>query len=273
VSELIPWEEARDRVLAGVVPLSPREILLEDALGLAAAQSVIAPACMPPFDNSAVDGFAVRASDLEAITPTRPLRLRVVGERPAGASTALRVDPGQACRIMTGAPIPEGADAVVMIGNTDAGGAPRGMPGSHRGDSHARTPRERPAKGRERGGGRGPPRAGSGGASGRAGTSDLGGRAVDPRPSAPPRRRAVHRRRARGPRRRAGARADPGFQPARAPGRAPAPWVPHPGPGARPRRRKRPRRGRPPGPERISSHQRERGDPISPTGSSLAWGR
>jgi molybdopterin molybdotransferase len=124
VSDLIPWEEARDRVLAGVVPLPPVEVALEDALGLAAAGSVLASACMPPFDNSAVDGFAVRASDLLAITPARPLRLRVVGERPAGDASALRVDPGQACRIMTGAPLPEGADAVVMIENTDAWGAP-----------------------------------------------------------------------------------------------------------------------------------------------------
>jgi molybdopterin molybdotransferase len=131
MSGLIPWEEARELVLAGVVPLPPVEVALEDALGLAAAQTVLAPECMPPFDNSAVDGFAVRAADVGGVVPTDPRRLQVVGERPAGATSPLRVDSGQACRIMTGAPLPEGADAVVMIENTDAWDAlARAEPGS-----------------------------------------------------------------------------------------------------------------------------------------------
>lgn len=123
-SPLIPWEEARGRILDAITPLAPVETATEASLGRASAAAVTAPCPMPPFDNTAVDGFAVRAADVAGASRT-PVPLDVIGERPAGEARGGPVGPGQAVRIMTGAPMPDGADAVVMIEDTDAwGGAP-----------------------------------------------------------------------------------------------------------------------------------------------------
>ncbi|HEY6074415.1 MAG TPA: molybdopterin molybdotransferase MoeA, partial [Anaerolineales bacterium] len=74
---------------------------------------------LPLFDNSSVDGFAVLASDIAAGSPSAPRTLRVVADIPAGSSPTIRLEAGQAARIMTGAPLPEGADAVIMVEDTD----------------------------------------------------------------------------------------------------------------------------------------------------------
>jgi molybdopterin molybdotransferase len=115
---VLTWEAARDKVLAGVTPLPPVTAAVAEALGRALAEDVAAPEDMPPFDNSAMDGFAVRSEDVAGASPETPAALTVVADQPAGTSgAAMRA--GEAVRIMTGAPIPEGADAVVMIEATN----------------------------------------------------------------------------------------------------------------------------------------------------------
>jgi len=120
VTPLIPWEEARDRVLSRLKPLPPIELATIKTLGLATAQRVISSEDNPPFPNSAVDGFAVRSIDTTQASKETPAQFTVVANRPAGHMDATRNQPGQAIRIMTGAPIPADADAVVMIEDTDA---------------------------------------------------------------------------------------------------------------------------------------------------------
>jgi molybdopterin molybdotransferase len=112
-------EEHRARVLAGVRPLDPADVPLLDALGLALAEDVVATVSLPGFDNSAMDGYAVRRADVEQT----PVTLPVVGEIGAGQATVRAIAPGEAAKIMTGAPIPAGADAVVPYEWTDRGAA------------------------------------------------------------------------------------------------------------------------------------------------------
>ncbi|MEY4164242.1 MAG: hypothetical protein RL419_84 [Actinomycetota bacterium] len=88
---------------------------IEDLYGMVLADSVTAPESVPPFDNTAVDGYAVRSGDV--VSP--PVTLKVIGELAAGAEPNIAVDPGTAVRIMTGAPIPEGCDAIVMVEDTE----------------------------------------------------------------------------------------------------------------------------------------------------------
>jgi molybdopterin molybdotransferase len=116
---MLSWEEARAKVLRGIEPLAPGRTPIENAVGLALGETLIAPLPMPPFDNSAMDGFAVRAADIETVSKDHPVRLEVIAERPAGTATPIRVEPGQAVRIMTGAPVPDGADTVVMVEATN----------------------------------------------------------------------------------------------------------------------------------------------------------
>jgi len=116
---MIGVEAARRAILAGVVPLPIEEVPLLDALGLVLADTIIATADIPPFRNSAMDGYAARAADLHTATRTSPARLRVVAEGPAGYAPRGAVTPGTAIRIMTGAPLPPGADTVVRFEETD----------------------------------------------------------------------------------------------------------------------------------------------------------
>jgi molybdopterin molybdotransferase len=109
-------------VLAAVKPLEAVSLPLIDALGHVLASDVIARDRVPPFRNSAMDGFAVRAVDTKAATWTQPISLRVTGEAAAGQDQVGNVNTGEAIRIMTGAPMPAGADAVVRFEETDAGG-------------------------------------------------------------------------------------------------------------------------------------------------------
>ncbi|MFN2607277.1 MAG: gephyrin-like molybdotransferase Glp, partial [Acidimicrobiales bacterium] len=113
---LIPVDEVRGRILDACPALQPRPVALADALGCVLAEVVVAGEDVPPFANTAMDGYAVRAAD----TSGAPVELAVVGTLAAGAEPSLALGPGQAVRIMTGAPLPVGADAVVMVERTRA---------------------------------------------------------------------------------------------------------------------------------------------------------
>ena len=108
-------------ILAEIRPLAPRELSLEDAGGGVLAEDVAAASPLPPFDNSAMDGYAVLASDIAAAAPDAPVTLPVAGEVAAGDTREHKLVPGTCLRIMTGAPLPYGADAVVPVELTDGG--------------------------------------------------------------------------------------------------------------------------------------------------------
>ncbi len=112
-------DDALERILRGFTPLPARHTPLAEALGLVAAEDVLARDNVPGFDNSAYDGYAVRAADLAQASADTPAKLRVVDEIPAGRVSPLTLQPGEAARIMTGAPVPAGADAVVPFEDTD----------------------------------------------------------------------------------------------------------------------------------------------------------
>jgi molybdopterin molybdotransferase len=112
---VITVEEHRARCLAAVAPLAPVRVPLLDALGLLLAEDVVSPLVLPPFDNSAMDGFAVRAAEVSGATDADPAVLPVAGEVAAGSGEPASLAPGTAVRIMTGAPMPPGADAVVPV--------------------------------------------------------------------------------------------------------------------------------------------------------------
>jgi molybdopterin molybdotransferase len=111
---MLTVEEARERILAHVHPLGAEEIPLTAALGRVLAEDAVAHESLPPFANSAMDGYALRAVDTAGATPERPVRLRLAGEVPAGTVYAGVVGPDETVRILTGAPLPEGADAVLQ---------------------------------------------------------------------------------------------------------------------------------------------------------------
>jgi molybdopterin molybdotransferase len=108
------------RVVAGLITGKPPVTLpLADTLGLVLADDVVAPLSLPGFDNSAMDGYAVVADDIAAATSEQPVLLPVAEDIPAGRTDALTLKPGTAHRIMTGAPVPAGATAVVPVEATD----------------------------------------------------------------------------------------------------------------------------------------------------------
>jgi molybdopterin molybdotransferase len=107
-------------MLAGLAPLEVERVPLADALGRVLAEDVAARHTLPPWDNSAMDGFAVRSVDVAAATADAPVRLRVVGEVAAGHAPAVEVSGGTAVRVLTGGMMPPGADAVVPVEDTDA---------------------------------------------------------------------------------------------------------------------------------------------------------
>jgi molybdopterin molybdotransferase len=112
--------EARHRILAAVAPLEVEDVPVADALGLIVADDLYAPHALPRFDNSAMDGYAVRADDVASASETAPVSLTVLGEVRAGDPGDVdKVEPGTAVRIMTGAPLPPGADAVVPVELTE----------------------------------------------------------------------------------------------------------------------------------------------------------
>jgi len=114
-----PLEEARSEVLSSVGLLDTERVPIWDARGRVLSSNVIAPENVPPFPNSAMDGFAVRAADVASPGSI----LEVLGDLPAGSATDIVVGPGEALKIMTGAPMPRGADTVVRVEDTTTDGS------------------------------------------------------------------------------------------------------------------------------------------------------
>src|SRR5690242_3581304 len=115
---MLRMEDALDRILGSVTALDTAEAALSEVFGMFLAEDTYADIDIPPFDNSAVDGYAVRSSDTAHAAPQRPVALRDVGEILAGNTSVNAVGAGEAARIMTGAVVPEGADSIVMIEDT-----------------------------------------------------------------------------------------------------------------------------------------------------------
>ncbi|WP_406344075.1 gephyrin-like molybdotransferase Glp [Streptomyces sp. NBC_00648] len=123
-------DEHLEDVLAAVEPLEPIELQLPDAQGCVLVEDVTVPLALPPFDNSSMDGYAVRVADVAGASEEFPAVLTVIGDVAAGSGELPAVGPGEAARIMTGAPLPPGAEAVVPVEWTDGGtggGAATGM--------------------------------------------------------------------------------------------------------------------------------------------------
>ena len=104
-----------------MAPLEAESVAVRDALGRVLAEDVRSPLALPPWDNASMDGYAVRSDDVRDASTTTPAILRVVGTVAAGTSSARALAAGEAMRIMTGAPVPAGADSVVRVEDTDAG--------------------------------------------------------------------------------------------------------------------------------------------------------
>lgn len=117
----IAVEELQARIAAGVGVLAPCEVTVGEARGLILAEDVVAEVALPPFANSAMDGYAVRLADVASATESAPVHLPVVGEIGAGNAGVRSIATGEVAKIMTGAPIPEGCDAVVPYEWTDRG--------------------------------------------------------------------------------------------------------------------------------------------------------
>ena len=132
---MLSVEQALEQILEAFHPLEPERVNIVDALNRVLAEDIHADVDIPPHSNSSMDGYAVLANDTTQASAETPARLRVVGELAAGYVTETQVEPGAAIRIMTGAPIPPGADAVVKVEDTQADGewveiltpAPRGQ--------------------------------------------------------------------------------------------------------------------------------------------------
>jgi len=116
---MISVEEALSFILSHFEPLEPQTVYILDALGRVLAQDIVSNEAIPPFDNSSMDGYAVRAIDTAGAGSETPVTLRVVADIPAGTVADVSLGPGQAARIMTGAPLPKGSDAVVPVEETN----------------------------------------------------------------------------------------------------------------------------------------------------------
>ncbi|MFN2565375.1 MAG: gephyrin-like molybdotransferase Glp [Gemmatimonadaceae bacterium] len=113
--------EASERILADIHRLPAVRVPLREALGHVLVADIAAPVSLPPWDNASMDGYAVRAMDVASASAERPAVLRVVGTIAAGGMATSAIGPGEALRIMTGAPVPDGADSVVRVEDTDGG--------------------------------------------------------------------------------------------------------------------------------------------------------
>lgn len=116
---MLTVDQARARILADVPRMPAESASLPDAYGRFLFEDLHAGVLVPPHDNSGMDGYAVRTDDLRDATSDRPVALRLIETIPAGAWPACRVTAGTASAIMTGAPVPDGADAIVMVEDTD----------------------------------------------------------------------------------------------------------------------------------------------------------
>lgn len=122
---MLDLEKAVERILGSFPAPKPERIPVTEACGRVAAEKVVAATDLPPFDNSAVDGYAVRSKDVAIASPENPVKLQLAGRIAAGEHFTGQLSPGQCIRIFTGSPVPAGADAVVMQEDTkpDAGGS------------------------------------------------------------------------------------------------------------------------------------------------------
>ena len=123
---MISVEEALSYILKHFAPLEPDRVSLIESLDRVLTEDIVSEMDVPPFNNSAMDGYAVRAEDIASATQEYPVTLRVVGDVAAGYVAKRAVEPGSAMRIMTGAPMPLGADAVVRFEETSEGVESRG---------------------------------------------------------------------------------------------------------------------------------------------------
>ena len=119
---LLSVSEARERILKHFSPLDSQEVSLENALGRVLFENISASIDLPTFSNSGMDGFAVRAEDISQAATLLPVELTVVMDIPAGAAPKQVLGAGEAARIMTGAMLPEGADCIIPLENTDRDG-------------------------------------------------------------------------------------------------------------------------------------------------------
>ena len=117
----LPVAEASARILAAVAPPPAERVALVDALGRVLAEPVVSPVTLPAWRNAGMDGYAVRAADVAGATAAAPVRLPVSETVAAGAFPSRALGAGEAVRIMTGAPVPDGADSVVRVEDTDGG--------------------------------------------------------------------------------------------------------------------------------------------------------
>ncbi|HTP06997.1 MAG TPA: gephyrin-like molybdotransferase Glp [Anaerolineae bacterium] len=118
---MLSVSEAQQAILSKIKRLEPETVLLLETQGRVLAEAIIAETALPPFDNSAMDGYAVRAEDLISAAPDHPVRLPVIADVPAGHPTSVEITAGTAARITTGAMLPRGADTVVPVEDTDDG--------------------------------------------------------------------------------------------------------------------------------------------------------
>ena len=118
-ADMLSVEEARDEVLDLVKVLDNEEVGLMESIGQVIAEDIYAELDIPPFQNSAMDGYAVRHQDIKGASPNRAVTLKVVGSVAAGQMAKVELPKGTAIRIMTGAPLPPGADTVVPFEETD----------------------------------------------------------------------------------------------------------------------------------------------------------
>ncbi len=119
---MITVEQALETILAHISVLGTERVDILASRGRVLSEDIISILNVPPLDNSSMDGYAVRANDVLGAAPDHPRALTVVGDLPAGYTAQEPLQPGEALRIMTGAPIPEGADTVIMQENTRARG-------------------------------------------------------------------------------------------------------------------------------------------------------
>ena len=115
---MISFEEALDNILSHIQPLGFEKVSLWDALGRVIAEDIYAKRDIPPLDNSAMDGYTLRFEDIQKASQNDPVRLEVIEDLPAGFISKKTVGRGQAIRIMTGAPVPKGADTVIPVEDT-----------------------------------------------------------------------------------------------------------------------------------------------------------
>ena len=126
--DLLDVAAALERILTAVRVMPAEDVPVGSAGGRVLAEDVVSRVAHPPWDNSGMDGFAVRAEDVQGAREAEPARLRLVEDVPAGARPSRRLEAGEAIRVMTGAPVPDGADGVIRVEHTDAWELPPGAP-------------------------------------------------------------------------------------------------------------------------------------------------